>query len=156
MDIHHLPEGLLMSVMICLPLIVFSVIALLLRKRPLSWILYGIGLGGSVALLIAGNVYQSQFASSALGKSLIQNVSAFGTFADLAKDPGYVRVLQDNPTAAFPIKLYFLTNWSVTIALVLLLVFAIAFLLILIVVMNKTREKYVRDHLVAQYNMSFK
>ena len=156
MDIHHLPEGLLMSVVICLPLIVFSVIALLLRKRPLSWILYGIGLGASVALLIAGNVFKSQFASSDLGKSLIQNVGAFQTFAELMKDPGYVAVLQKNPAAAFPIKLYYLTNWSVTIALVLLLVFAIAFLLILIVAMNKKREKYVRENLVSQYNMSFK
>ena len=156
MNVHFFGTAILVSLVLCAPMILASVVAIILRKRPLSWILYGAGTGVSAALLIAGNVFKDAFAKGEVGKELIQNVGEFTSLKELQADKGFLAVLEKFPNQLTAIKLYYYSSWSMTIALVLFLVFAIALFLVLIVLMNKKRENYVRDHLVSQYQMSFK
>jgi hypothetical protein len=159
MNVHFFGNALLVSLIICVPMIIASVIALILRKRPISWILYGIGTGLSALLIIAGNVYKGQFMKNDLWKGLIQNIekTPFTSIAELNQNEYFLGVLAENPAAKTPIMLYYYCNWSMTIALVLFMVLALAFLLLLIITINKKRENYVRNELAAQYqSISFK
>ena len=159
MNVHFFGIALLVSLVICVPLIVASVIALILRKRPISWILYGAGAGLSALLIIAGNIYKGEFLKNDLMKGLIQNIEkvSYTNLQELTQNEYFTAALAENPAAKTPIMLYYYTNWSMTIALVLFMVLALTFLLLLIVSINKKRENYVRDELTAQYqSISFK
>lgn len=159
MDVHFLGIALLVSLIICVPMIVASVVALIIRKRPLSWILYGAGTGLSALLIVAGNVYKGQFMKNDTWKGLIQAIEKVGftNIKELKANEAFLGILQENSKAKLPIMLYYYSNWSMTIALVLFLVLALTFLLLLIVMINKKRENFVRDELTAQYqSISFK
>lgn len=152
MDVRFFGIAVLVSLIICVPMIVASVIAIILRKRPLSWILYGIGTGVSVLMLILGNVYKDSIANDAAWKPVLQSIGKFNNLAEFNAE-----IMGKYPDFAFNIKLYYYATWSMTIALVFVLVFAIALLLILIILMNKKREDYVRNMLTNQYqSISFK
>jgi hypothetical protein len=159
MNVHFFGIALLVSLIVCVPMIVASVIALILRKRPLSWILYGAGTGLSALLIIAGNVYKGQFMKNEFWKGLIQNIekTPFNNIQELNQNAYFQGILAENSGAKLPIMLYYYCNWSMTIALVLFMVLALAFLLLLIITINKKRENFVRNELAAQYqSISFK
>ena len=94
-----------------------------------------------------------------MADSSVQNIEkvAYTNIQELTQNEYFVGALAQNPSAKLPIMLYYYTNWSMTIALVLFMVLALTFLLLLIVTINKKRENYVRDELTAQYqSISFK